>query len=36
MSPDKIRCSWLGANELMIQYHDEEWGVPVHEDKKTV
>ena len=34
MSSDKIRCSWLGANELMIQYHDEEWGVPVHEDRK--
>ena len=34
MSPDKIRCSWLGANELMIQYHDEEWGVPVHDDRK--
>lgn len=34
MSPDKIRCPWPGSNELMIQYHDEEWGVPVHEDRK--
>ena len=33
MSPDKIRCPWPGSNELMIQYHDEEWGVPVHDDK---
>ena len=34
MYPDKIRCSWPSANELMIQYHDEEWGVPVLEDRK--
>ena len=34
MSQDKIRCSWPGSNKLMIQYHDEEWGVPVHEDRK--
>ena len=34
MSQDKIRCSWPGENELMIQYHDEEWGVPIHEDRK--
>ena len=34
MYPDKIRCSWPSANELMIQYHDEEWGVPIHEDRK--
>ena len=34
MFPDKIRCSWPGSNELMIQYHDEEWGVPIHEDRK--
>jgi len=28
------RCAWPGENELMIQYHDKEWGVPLHEDKK--
>ena len=28
------RCAWPGNNELMIQYHDEEWGVPLHNDKK--
>jgi len=28
------RCSWCGADELYVKYHDEEWGVPVHEDKK--
>lgn len=28
------RCPWCGTNELYIKYHDEEWGVPVHDDKK--
>lgn len=28
------RCEWPGKNELMIKYHDEEWGVPLHDDKK--
>ena len=32
MSQEKIRCSWPGENELMIQYHDKEWGVPIHDD----
>lgn len=27
-------CTWPGADELMNQYHDEEWGTPVHDDKK--
>jgi DNA-3-methyladenine glycosylase I len=26
------RCSWA-RSELMIRYHDEEWGVPVHDDR---
>ena len=26
------RCAWA-KNELAIQYHDEEWGVPVHDDR---
>src|SRR5437762_12755215 len=26
------RCAWAG-NELSIRYHDEEWGVPVHDDR---
>ena len=30
----KDSCNWPGNNELMIQYHDEEWGVPVHNDRK--
>jgi len=28
------RCSWCGDDPLYVQYHDEEWGVPVHDDKK--
>ncbi|MDX9881784.1 MAG: DNA-3-methyladenine glycosylase I [Prolixibacteraceae bacterium] len=28
------RCSWSVKDPLYIQYHDEEWGVPVHDDKK--
>ncbi|MCK4653895.1 MAG: DNA-3-methyladenine glycosylase I [Candidatus Cloacimonetes bacterium] len=28
------RCPWGTANELYIHYHDEEWGVPVYDDKK--
>lgn len=30
----KTRCKWSGANPLMVKYHDEEWGVPVHNDAK--
>jgi DNA-3-methyladenine glycosylase I len=26
------RCSWADGNPLMEEYHDTEWGVPVHED----
>ena len=28
------RCDWGTSNELMIKYHDEEWGVPLHDDQK--
>jgi DNA-3-methyladenine glycosylase I len=28
------RCPWVGKNELMIRYHDEEWGQPVHDDDR--
>jgi DNA-3-methyladenine glycosylase I len=27
-------CTWTGNDKLMQQYHDEEWGVPVMDDKK--
>ena len=32
MSEEIIRCSWA-SNELSIRYHDEEWGVPTHDDR---
>ncbi len=28
------RCAWVGSDPLMIRYHDEEWGVPLHDDAK--
>ena len=28
-----IRCGWVSADPLYIQYHDEEWGVPAHDDR---
>ncbi len=28
------RCEWAGADPRMIAYHDEEWGVPVHDDRR--
>lgn len=30
---EKIRCSWCGTDPLYVKYHDEEWGVPVRDDK---
>ena len=32
---DRQRCSWLGTgtDALMVRYHDDEWGVPVHDDR---
>ena len=35
MSEKKIvRCGWSGSDPLYIRYHDEEWGVPVHDDRR--
>ncbi|MCH7927832.1 MAG: DNA-3-methyladenine glycosylase I [Candidatus Dadabacteria bacterium] len=31
---NKPRCSWMGDDKLMLRYHDKEWGVPVHDDRK--
>jgi DNA-3-methyladenine glycosylase I len=30
----KNRCAWPGEDPLMLEYHDREWGVPVHDDRK--
>lgn len=33
--PDmRVRCSWCGTDPLYQTYHDEEWGVPLHEDRR--
>ena len=30
----KNRCSWSGIDPIYIRYHDTEWGVPLHDDRK--
>jgi len=34
MADELVRCSWIGNDPLMLSYHDEEWGVPVHDDRR--
>lgn len=29
-----IRCAWCGADDIYVRYHDEEWGVPVRNDRR--
>src|SRR5258706_10635646 len=29
----RARCAWAGEDETYIAYHDQEWGVPVHDDQ---
>lgn len=33
MKKTKQRCAWSETNELFHDYHDKEWGVPVHDDR---
>ncbi|HRC84163.1 MAG TPA: DNA-3-methyladenine glycosylase I [Thermoanaerobaculia bacterium] len=28
------RCAWAGCDPLYVEYHDQEWGVPLHDDRK--
>src|SRR5215216_1775775 len=28
------RCEWAGTEPLMVAYHDDEWGVPLHDDRQ--
>ncbi|MCW8140186.1 MAG: DNA-3-methyladenine glycosylase I [Planctomycetota bacterium] len=28
------RCAWAGTDPIYVAYHDEEWGVPVHDDRR--
>ena len=32
--PPKTRCWWCGEDPLYVAYHDDEWGVPLHDDRK--
>lgn len=34
MPGDKVRCDWALSDPLYIRYHDREWGVPLHDDRK--
>jgi DNA-3-methyladenine glycosylase I len=29
-----VRCAWAGTDPLYVAYHDQEWGVPLHDDRK--
>jgi DNA-3-methyladenine glycosylase I len=31
--PEPNRCAWAGSDPLYIAYHDQEWGVPLHDDR---
>ncbi len=31
---NKVRCQWAETDVLLRLYHDEEWGVPVHDDRR--
>jgi DNA-3-methyladenine glycosylase I len=33
VSDGRPRCAWAGADPLYVRYHDEEWGVPSHDDR---
>jgi DNA-3-methyladenine glycosylase I len=33
-SENRKRCAWPATDPLMIEYHDAEWGVPLHDDRK--
>jgi DNA-3-methyladenine glycosylase I len=34
MPKEPVRCPWVGDDPLSIRYHDEEWGVPAHDERK--
>jgi DNA-3-methyladenine glycosylase I len=35
MTNARMRCKWVNeADLLMVEYHDREWGLPIHEDRK--
>ena len=34
MAREPKRCFWAGEDPLMVAYHDQEWGVPIHDDRR--
>jgi DNA-3-methyladenine glycosylase I len=30
---ERARCPWCGTDPVYVAYHDEEWGVPLHDDR---
>src|SRR5438045_1832291 len=34
MPSDVTRCPWPGTDPLYVRYHDREWGVPLHNDRR--
>ena len=32
-SKDLVRCGWAGVEPILVAYHDDEWGVPVQDDR---
>jgi DNA-3-methyladenine glycosylase I len=33
-STGRIRCPWTGSKKIYVSYHDNEWGIPQHDDQK--
>src|SRR5690242_16504376 len=34
MTTPSVRCPWANGSDSYIAYHDDEWGVPVHDDRR--
>ena len=34
VAKELVRCAWSAGDPLLVAYHDEEWGQPVHDDRK--
>jgi DNA-3-methyladenine glycosylase I len=34
MEDNLKRCEWCGSDPLYVEYHDKEWGVPLHDDQR--
>jgi DNA-3-methyladenine glycosylase I len=34
LESDKVRCDWAKIDPVLMEYHDKEWGVPVHDDSR--